>query len=590
MTAINEPKVTEADVTRLLEWFVKHGGFVHPCVRFGQDSAGGISAFATEDIPEPPRGGIKLCACPPKLQLSHRQAPQVLCGLLPEHVLANIALIQESCRGEDSLWAPYIKCLPKADQLTTPIYFKEERTQAAALEKRNDTVWLLGTNLDKAWRARETQWKEEFEQSRKAMEMNGITVAGYSWDLFKWAATIFTSRCFPSDPGFSKANRQYRVLLPVVDLLNHKFPTRVNWFFDNGSFQLSSEEPLVQGQEIFNNYGGKGNEELLNGYGFCIPNNPCDTVAFRFAQLPPPVVKEMTKAFGKCEPVLHVRGRNFYGGLYPVTLEDYPKVTKSGIPQELWAVMEEFKKFECNGGSERAVWRDTLSARCDLLELLSTRYDNIDQWVEFPQPEPLNDKQLYAKMYRDGQMTILRENIEQLEELLLGEDFFTLEEALEALRVDSDEAVQKWETLAKSVFGTKTPRKIRERNLEEEAWMLWLCVAWLCANDYALDGEWDPERPSRIRGWINDLLDSQPFNSDSDCSDSDCSDCSDDSGEQPDSHPMFQQLGVEVWADDRAGLALFEWATRTARAEARVLDLLNDHEKSGKMVVCMEEM
>jgi hypothetical protein len=36
-----------------------------------------------------------------------------------------------------------------------------------------------------------------------------------------------------------------------------------------------------QGEEIMNNYGGKGNEEFLLGFGFCLPDNTEDVVTFQ---------------------------------------------------------------------------------------------------------------------------------------------------------------------------------------------------------------------------------------------------------------------------------------------------------------------
>ncbi|KAK8427983.1 hypothetical protein IWX49DRAFT_558308 [Phyllosticta citricarpa] len=586
-----DPKVTKKDIDGLLDWFVKHGGSVHPSVRFSQDSAGGISAFATEDIPEPPPGGTQICACPPELQLSSIQAPKSLHGFLPEHVLSNIALVQEVLR-EESHWDPYLKCLPKASQLTTPIYFKEEKNEDALLERRNDTAWLLGTNLGQAWREREFQWKREFDHSRRVMEQRGVSIAGYSWELFKWAGTIFTSRCFPSDPGTNKEHRQARVLMPVVDLLNHKFPTKVNWFFDRGTFQLNSEEPLVQGQEIFNNYGGKGNEELLNGYGFCIPNNPCDAVAIRFGRLPPPVVQEIERLLGEWDSskVHYLRGRSFYGGLYPVSLAHHPKVTEteSGIPQAIWTVFEVIKRFE-DGQSAlmrgRPLWRKLVSARCALLQNLSTKYNEIDKYNKYLPPEPLNDKQRYAKMYRDGQMTILRENVEQLQDLLLRENFITLEEALQALRAERDELEHSWEVLARDAFGTKIPRKIREAGFETEAWMLWLCAAWICADD---DAKSNPSRPSRIRVWIDELLESHPYDSDRLIA----SQPFDGVHAMCERHPIFQQFNSrwDVWADERVSLTMMEWASRTAEAEARMLSLRPHHEKAWKKMICMKEI
>lgn len=223
---------------------------------------------------------------------------------------------------------------------------------------------------------------------------------------------------------------------------------------------------------------------VLNGYGFCIQDNPCDVVAIRFGQLPPPVVQELEEILGEWDPsqIHYVRGRDFYGGLYPVQLEDFPKITESGIPPALWTVLEVIKRHQ---HSQRASWRNTLSARCDLLEVLATKYDNIDQHVVSLPPTPANDKQRYAKMYRDGQMKILKENVDLLEGALLEKKWVTLDEALATLRKDNRAAFLRWERMAKAVFDTQSLDKIREQDMEAQAWMMWFCESWvfLCKYD-----------------------------------------------------------------------------------------------------------
>ncbi|KAL1390963.1 hypothetical protein HDK64DRAFT_266149 [Phyllosticta capitalensis] len=544
----------KGDIRRLLRWFIENGGSIHPSVLFRLDDAGGISAYAKEDIPEPPPGGIQLCVCPPKLQLSYHRIPPELREILPEHVCANLALIQEWNLRDSSLWAPYIHCLPRPEQMTTPMYFDDRNG--------GDTVWLRGTNLNAAWREREVQWANEYTRCRTALDHVGLDFGRFSLEIYKWAATIFTSRCFPSDPG---ASERYRVLLPVVDLLNHKFPTKVNWFFDRGSFSLKSEEPLVQSQPVFNNYGGKGNEELLNGYGFCIQDNPCDVVAIRFGQLPPPVVQELEEILGEWDPsqIHYVRGRDFYGGLYPVQLEDFPKITESGIPPALWTVLEVIKRHQ---HSQRASWRNTLSARCDLLEVLATKYDNIDQHVVSLPPTPANDKQRYAKMYRDGQMKILKENVDLLEGALLEKKWVTLDEALATLRKDNRAAFLRWERMAKAVFDTQSLDKIREQDMEAQAWMMWFCESWVFLSDNAHGPKW-----SRTRHWINNLHESHPLR---------------DFLTNTRYDPIFRKVDEVDIAWRKAGL--YTWATHVVNAESRMLALLDEHEIAGKLLICME--
>jgi len=78
----------------------------------------------------------------------------------------------------------------------------------------------------------------------------------------------------------------FPVLFPGMDASNHSHSAKVDWTFDPGRFSLACTEGVAAGQQIYNNYGPKGNDELLLGYGFCIPNNLFDTVMLTLK--PPP--------------------------------------------------------------------------------------------------------------------------------------------------------------------------------------------------------------------------------------------------------------------------------------------------------------
>lgn len=122
--------------------------------------------------------------------------------------------------------------------------------------------------------------------------------------MFKWAASVFTSRSFSSRairPHDSKYWAAYRhgkdgrsqtvlidmshastsdfpVLFPGLDIGNHSNDAKIDYIFDPGRFEIKTNTATVAGEEVFNNYGPKGNDELLLGYGFCIPQNPYNTV------------------------------------------------------------------------------------------------------------------------------------------------------------------------------------------------------------------------------------------------------------------------------------------------------------------------
>jgi hypothetical protein len=128
-------------------------------------------------------------------------------------------------------------------------------------------------------------------------------------ELYRWAATIFGSRGFSSDVlsdtlpaeqarlgGANGINARpqlrglfrdhFSVLLPLLDILNHKPLAKVEWQPRTGFVGLQVLEDYGPGEEVFNNYGPRDNESLLLSYGFIIPGNPFDHVLL--AITPPP--------------------------------------------------------------------------------------------------------------------------------------------------------------------------------------------------------------------------------------------------------------------------------------------------------------
>lgn len=141
--------------------------------------------------------------------------------------------------------------------------------------------------------------------------------------LFKWATTIFASRAFTSralHPESGKYWTAYKaaadgrrqavlldmsttpaedldfpVLFPMLDAANHSHEAKADWTFDPGRFSISTNDDLDAGSEVFNNYGPKGNGELLTGYGFCIPDNPHDSVMLTLAPPPAALQEDLRK-------------------------------------------------------------------------------------------------------------------------------------------------------------------------------------------------------------------------------------------------------------------------------------------------------
>jgi len=77
-----------------------------------------------------------------------------------------------------------------------------------------------------------------------------------------------------------------------VDTLNHSRGQPVSWFtsypagsteekHDSATVSIISHTQTLPGEEIFNNYGLKANDELIFGYGFSLVQNPDDRVTLQ---------------------------------------------------------------------------------------------------------------------------------------------------------------------------------------------------------------------------------------------------------------------------------------------------------------------
>lgn len=91
------------------------------------------------------------------------------------------------------------------------------------------------------------------------------------------------------------SSSDFPVLFPGLDIGNHSNEAKIEYIFDPGRFNIKTNTATLAGEEVFNNYGPKSNDELLLGYGFCIPRNPYNTVSLMLK--PPPMgLQEPLKA------------------------------------------------------------------------------------------------------------------------------------------------------------------------------------------------------------------------------------------------------------------------------------------------------
>ncbi|KAF2401001.1 hypothetical protein EJ06DRAFT_416126 [Trichodelitschia bisporula] len=197
------------------------------------------------------------------------------------------------------------------------------------------------------------------------------------------------------------------------------------WNLNGGSFSLSLTESAQRGEEICNNYAPKGNEELLMGYGFCIMDNPCDQVAISLSEPPSQVYEVLKQSFpasfttpewNRNEGTFFLRGRGHYTGGYT---HDLPCLR--GLPPEFFVAILELVRlsFSKRTGEEPPSDQELVCSSIDSVRFrLHQNRNDIAAWIPTLPDGPQNIRQVYSKIYRDGQLRILEEIIEELSEYL----------------------------------------------------------------------------------------------------------------------------------------------------------------------------
>ncbi|KAH8819970.1 hypothetical protein F5884DRAFT_32276 [Xylogone sp. PMI_703] len=309
----------------LIVWAKEHGAYIHPLLELRKDPVKGWSfrilpahmwppsektANSQDQVSIPVNHAVyeipastPIVTCPYAVSLSYLNAaglfgnpsrnlapdfPASFLKVVGAHapsVVGNFFLMQQYLLGPRSFWYPYIRNLPQPDQagrVGTPIFWPEE-----------DLRYLTGTNLEPALKQQDDLWRQQWADAAKFLEVaNYHHWEIYTYELYKWAASIFGSRSFrasltiplelvsspDADTGHIYQEHiradNFSVLLPLLDIGNHNGLNNVEWHEqpEEKCFQLRTRHGIQAGVELYNFYGDKTNSELLMAYGFMLPS------------------------------------------------------------------------------------------------------------------------------------------------------------------------------------------------------------------------------------------------------------------------------------------------------------------------------
>ncbi|PIA16866.1 SET domain-containing protein, partial [Coemansia reversa NRRL 1564] len=209
-----------------------------------------------------------------------KELKDVLSADLSGRALLCAFLIHQRFVCTESFWKPYIDILPQT--FHTPLHFTTQ-----------ELLLLHGTPMEYAVEDRRSELCAEHKRVQEAVDSKADEMRKVlDFDNYLWAATVVSSRAFTkallnvgrediSDTKKDNLNQgntgaKASVLLPLLDMMNHRPQARITWLVDSdsGSISFVAGSDVTAGSEVANNYGAKSNEELLLGYGFCASSNP----------------------------------------------------------------------------------------------------------------------------------------------------------------------------------------------------------------------------------------------------------------------------------------------------------------------------
>mmetsp|Transcript_13165 Transcript_13165/g.28231 ORF Transcript_13165/g.28231 Transcript_13165/m.28231 type:complete len:1436 (-) Transcript_13165:969-5276(-) len=287
-----------SDLQVLLEWAKNKGVLIR---KLGISPDNERCFVAVEDI-EPGDGLISI----PQSILLHaevalndsqygeafRRLKDEMASQADQRHLLCLLLLLEKCRDSASNWAPYMHILPK--KYDDPFWW----TPSELSLLRGTRLGMSLVHYRPALQQLQT-WACRLEELYKSLnpDQPAGPLSRYrdGWAMTPeaacWARSTVWSRAFTVHQ-LADGKRNVVAMVPVLDMIDHSPAVEVVWHTGpqgDQDFQFVPLHGTPKGNVVYNNYGGKGNDEFLLGYGFAIPDNPADYFLVSLARGTAPV-------------------------------------------------------------------------------------------------------------------------------------------------------------------------------------------------------------------------------------------------------------------------------------------------------------
>ncbi|CAK7901617.1 protein-lysine N-methyltransferase Efm1p [[Candida] anglica] len=533
-----------AKIDNLLAWSKKNGVLLDPHVSFEYSSNAGICARYNSDDSATVDAKLdgKLIRLPLDLAITPQYGAEQL-GEFGHDIYKKssnvnsvlklyLAQVRTGQHLSQAFHEPYISALPTLFEMNSPYVWTPE-----------EKALLIGTNLGNSLKENTKQLVEEWWQTINMIpesvpkpENHFINMKFYyeykfysdkdmydylranevdNWTSFPnylWASMILKSRSFPNYliKEYMKDDsikQDEAMLLPIIDLLNHNMSAKVNWSATAEFFDFNSES-IIKDSELFNNYGMKGNEELLLAYGFCIEKNVADSAALKIKvplELLPklesngltlPELNDYTTSVVRVDEQKKTNESN---------TKDYSRfeegllyfITEENVPENLIQLFQSLVRNDSEQSTSEITLRMKLAGLNQLRQAIETKNDVLAK-IAIPAAgtsQNLNNIRIYIQSQRKIFASSIKK-IKHLEKEILGDSNY--KPRLVTLKSIYKKDIKFQQALLISL-GISSYNDIIESQFQDQFWLLYLIR---CFNK----NEYEDSEDVYIPEWIHKLF------------------------------------------------------------------------------------
>jgi hypothetical protein len=328
-------------------------------------------------------------------------------------VICMAAFMVNEHLAQKSFWAPYLNILPESFNM--PVFWDVKE-----IKNLLDGTFLKHMTLERLkWLKRIVEIIQNIDHCDKI-----------SFELFLWAYGSITSRAFPktvSTKNEPEPNKEDWItiteicLYPVLDMFNHHKDCKIVWLMQSEGVSFISHNGISSGAEVNNNYGPKGNENLLSNYGFVLENNTEDYVKIAVGiQDQDPLVETRRQIIKDLSlekfHMLFMDDVKISEKLLMTTQVMVSNKSELGTIRKLITQNEnhDLKKLVCENNTNRNIFvcfQTLYRLLKDKLNLANKGEKRMKKYKDKTYPEIYH----LAKVYRQGQQSILKHSLETIE-------------------------------------------------------------------------------------------------------------------------------------------------------------------------------